>query len=543
MAKPQLLPYTPSKKLTLQQLPSTTGKNLASQALGITKAINQTTKQISPSTTTRIAAPEASRLNIDTLKRIDQQVTSSDAPNKQNQTGVTTPTQFDMNAFFSEMQRQNQASLDAQNQQQSDIEARINALNQAKQTQAVADFGKARDTQLSNLTGEEAGIKPVYYDKRNQAAASNMMGRRSLAEELAARGEAKSGVADEANIRANMSLQGETGLLNRQEAADISDIARRRTGVQNAYESDVASARAGLESAAMQNLINQYNADRQFKLQEAGLTGTYSGNQTLDALNAARNFSLNEAGLTGTYGGNQTLASQGQAFNQNMATQQFDQAKSQQEIDNVFRQTQTDIENALNNRQISNQEAQQLLENAYRDKTFAEQKRQFNVQSEQSIKQQDLDNLYRQQTFDYQKSRDAVGDSQWQQSMNLNLRQESFQEAQQKIENALSQNRISQEDASQALQWAKFNSEQDPNSLDNQMKQSQLDLNTQSKNTAALNDTIQRLDSLYTYQDESGVPTRNPNYTDTQLRSAIIGMNLSDDDTDALLLRYGLNIN
>lgn len=106
------------------------------------------------------------------------------------------------------------------------------------------------------------------------------------------------------------------------------------------------------------------------------------------------------------------------------------------------------------------------------------------VQSAQ--KQQELDNLYRQQVFDYNASRDTVSDTQWQQSMNLNLRQQSFQEAQQKIENALAQKRISQEDASQALQWAKFNAESDPNSIDNKLKSAQTNqLNAETSNLNA----------------------------------------------------------
>lgn len=383
--------------------------------------------------------------------------------------------QFDLDAFMAKLNKQNQSYLNALNQQNQNIEARINALNQAKQAQAVADLGKARDASLSNLSSEESAIKPTYYDKRNSTAATNMIGRRTLAEELASRGESNSGVADQANISANMSLQGETGALNRQEASDIADIARRRTGVQNAYESDVASAKAGLEAAAMQNLIDQYNSDRLFKLQEAGVTGNYNGTQTLDALNAARNYALNEAGitgvykgsktqdslnadrnyalneanLTGLYNGNKTLAAQNQSFNQNLATQQFNQEKQQQK----------------------------------------------------------LDNLYRQQTFDYQKSRDAVSDNQWQQQMNLNLRQQSYQEAQQKIENALSQRRISQEDASQALQWAKFNADQDPNSIDNQLKKQQIDTNTQTKITSQVNSVIDNYNNLYTtkkYNKDTG---------------------------------------
>jgi hypothetical protein len=98
----------------------------------------------------------------------------------------------------------------------------------------------------------------------------------------------------------------------------------------------------------------------------------------------------------------------------------------------------------------------------------------YNGQETLAARQQNLDNLYRSQVFDYNKSRDTVADTQWQQTMGLNLRQQSFTEAQQKIENALSQRRISQEDASQALQWAKFNADSDPNSLDNQIKKIQL---------------------------------------------------------------------
>ena len=248
-------------------------------------------------------------------------------------------------------------------QPQFDTTSYINSLAEARTAQAIADLGKARDNQLSNLSGEESGIKPMYYNQRNATSATNMMGRRTLAEELAARGETQSGVADQANINANMSLQGNLGALNQQEASDISDIARRRSGVQNAYESDVVSARNGLQAAAMQNLIDQFNLDRQFKLSEGSLTGTYNGAQT--------------------------LAGQNQSFNQNMDTNKYIQA----------------------------------------------------------VKQQEIDNLYRQNTFDYQKSRDVASDAQWQQSMNLDLRRQSFNEAQTQIENALSSRRISQEDA------------------------------------------------------------------------------------------------
>jgi hypothetical protein len=60
-----------------------------------------------------------------------------------------------------------------------------------------------------------------------------------------------------------------------------------------------------------------------------------------------------------------------------------------------------------------------------------------------------------------------VGQQNWQKEF-------TFREMQQKIENALAQKRISVDQASLALQQAKFAAEQDPNSLDNQYKAMQI---------------------------------------------------------------------
>ncbi len=129
-------------------------------------------------------------------------------------------------------------------------------------------------------------------------------------------------------------------------------------------------------------------------------------------------------------------------------------------------------------------EAQRYLsDDAYRNRAFDYGISQDSLNRSDTLNQQNLDNLYRQQVFDYNKSRDTVSDTQWQRTMNLDLRRQSFNEAQQNIQNALAQQRISQEDASQALQWAKFNAESDPNSLDNQLKSANLSqINLENKN-------------------------------------------------------------
>jgi hypothetical protein len=143
-----------------------------------------------------------------------------------------------------------------------DIMGNIKALQKAKEDSIISGLSNSRDKALSGLQQEQSTIKPMYYDKRNQVASLNQMGRRTLAEELARRGEVGSGIADEGNIRANMSLQSQTGALDRQEAADIADIERRRSDVNTGYEFDVANARAGLEAASLEQTIAEMQRQR-----------------------------------------------------------------------------------------------------------------------------------------------------------------------------------------------------------------------------------------------------------------------------------------
>jgi hypothetical protein len=198
---------------------------------------------------------------------------------------------------------------------------------------------------------------------------------------------------------------------------------------------------------------------------------------------------LNLAQITGAYNGTPTLQAQNQQFNQNLNTQQFGLQQ----------------------------------------------------------KQQNFDNLYRQQVFNYQKSRDTVADSQWQKSMNLNLRQQSFNEAQQSIQNALAERRISQDDASQAFQWAKFNAEQDPNSIDNQLKRQGLDINAQSKNDAAFNTIIDNYNKVYinqTYDPMTGGNTITINKKGVldSLKASVQSKSMTEQYAKQVAAYYGISL-
>jgi hypothetical protein len=156
----------------------------------------------------------------------------------------------------------------------------IEELKEAQIQQQIAALDKAKSNALSALADEEAGLKPQYYDEKNRAAARSDVSDLNFAQFMASRGiQGSAGGANQ--MYSNAALQGQIGALDRQEQAARDRIARSRTGIENAYQSDVAAARAGAEAQALQAAIDQMNADKLFSLQEAALTGQYQGRPTM----------------------------------------------------------------------------------------------------------------------------------------------------------------------------------------------------------------------------------------------------------------------
>jgi hypothetical protein len=155
----------------------------------------------------------------------------------------------------------------------------IEELKAAQIRQQIAALDKAKSNSLSALADEEAGIGPMYYDARNRVGAQKDVGDLNFAQYMASRGiQGSAGGANQ--MYSNAAFQGQIGALDRQEQAARDRIARNRTGIENAYQSDVAAARAGAEAQALQAAIDQMNADRMFDLQKAGVTGEYQGKLT-----------------------------------------------------------------------------------------------------------------------------------------------------------------------------------------------------------------------------------------------------------------------
>jgi hypothetical protein len=158
----------------------------------------------------------------------------------------------------------------------------IDDLKKAQIDANLAALDKQYSGSLSNLDQQKETIKPYYYDKRNQAAAQSDISALNFAQRAAARG-ITGNSASMPEIYRNNALQGQIGALDQAETASLANIESDRTSLKNSYEADIAAAKAGAEATALQNYINQMNAERDYALQEASLTGTYNGQTTVQA--------------------------------------------------------------------------------------------------------------------------------------------------------------------------------------------------------------------------------------------------------------------
>lgn len=273
----------------------------------------------------------------------------------------------------------------------------IEQLNEARRKQAMADLDKSRQQAMTNLDREKSTIQPQYYDKKNQVAAQNQQSARNFQEFMANRGGTNAGSNAQAELSRNNALQGNLGSLGRQEQAAYDDIAMRRTGFNNAYASDVQSAQYGLEGDKMQALINQRNADRQFGLQEGGLTGNYLGGRTL----------------------------QGQQFDygQQVDNRNFDYRQGRDQVGDRrydeqfgYQRQRDQVGDQRYDREFDYQQGRdQVTDNRYDE--------QFDYQQNRDARRDyETDRLY-----NYGMYRDNVGDQQWQQQFEQNAQERAEQ--------------------------------------------------------------------------------------------------------------------
>jgi len=195
-------------------------------------------------------------------------------------------------------------------------EQELQNLKNAQKNAAMADLQKTRDTSLSNLAAEEAKIRPEYAAQRSTANANNRVAARNFQEYLANTGRANSGIGAQYEMSRQNNLQSGLNAINAAEAQSVADVARRRSDLENAYNTGLASANAQVEANYIQNLLNQrqqqwerefaqkqfdeqvrqYNQNRQDQLNRAFSSGGGSG--TSSSGNSSKKSTTSTANTT-----------------------------------------------------------------------------------------------------------------------------------------------------------------------------------------------------------------------------------------------------
>ena len=184
-----------------------------------------------------------------------------------------------------------------------DYEAQLQALKEAQYKARANALESQKNTALSSLDAEKSTISPMYYDKRNQAAAQSDIGALNFAQFMASRGvQGNAGAMPE--VYRNAALQGQIGALNQQEASDLSGIENRRSDIIRAYESDLAAAKAETEAQALQAIIEQQRIDQKNALEQERYDATQAKAADVTAYNRLEDKKVAYAATAGQFSGN-----------------------------------------------------------------------------------------------------------------------------------------------------------------------------------------------------------------------------------------------
>lgn len=144
----------------------------------------------------------------------------------------------------------------------------LNRLKTAQKNAAIADLQNTKNQALSDLQAERNQNTALYNTQRSSANAQNRMSARNFQEYLASTGRANSGLSAQGRMQNANNLNTSINALNTSEANALTDINRRTTDANNAYNSGLASANAQIEANYIQNLLDERDKELNRQLQE-----------------------------------------------------------------------------------------------------------------------------------------------------------------------------------------------------------------------------------------------------------------------------------
>lgn len=211
-----------------------------------------------------------------------------------------------------------------------------NSLNSAidlKRAAGLTSLKNQRDVALQGLNSSETQAKNSAYNQKNQVAGSSALAAKKLSELLAAQG-ISGGDNLSANARLQSAAQGSLSQIGQNESAILQDIMEKRGLTNSQASSQEMSLIQESESDRINRLLDldKYGDQSAMNLDQINY-GRYSDelNRSFQQQQAGIQNKLAEAGLTGSYGGQDTL-SKIQMAAQN-AAQQWQQQQAEKQFD------------------------------------------------------------------------------------------------------------------------------------------------------------------------------------------------------------------
>jgi hypothetical protein len=152
---------------------------------------------------------------------------------------------------------------------QPDIQGMIDKAKQANIDSRIASLDKAKSNALGAYAGAERGINQNAQGARNTNSVTSQQGQLSFAKYLASRGLVNSGTAAQGELSRNVALQGAQSQVESDRGNQLADVSNARARIEEGYGADVAGARSGVESQAMEMAIQEAVRQRDIALQQA----------------------------------------------------------------------------------------------------------------------------------------------------------------------------------------------------------------------------------------------------------------------------------
>ena len=148
-------------------------------------------------------------------------------------------------------------------------QADLYAIQEKRRLQALET---QKRNALATLKQEKAQVNPAFHTGLSNIAGQSAQQARTLAEYLAQRGQTQSGIAAQSEMQRNSDLMSQQGMLEQQRANALTDIARRESGVQSAYDSGALDASMERQYNSLQG---QLTAQQQARQEGIATVGQY----------------------------------------------------------------------------------------------------------------------------------------------------------------------------------------------------------------------------------------------------------------------------